>query len=211
MQMASRRHQPASDRPPLIGLTGTIAAGKSEALSALERLGAATLSSDAVVHDLLGSDEVRNRLVERWGVEVAPGGVVDRARVGAVVFESADELRWLESLLHPLVRARIGEWVVGLPPHTSVAVVEVPLLFETGMETFFDATIAVVADDAVRAERATARGTELFEGRAGRQLSGAEKEARATFVVRNEGSLENLKAQLEALVPELAAARGAEA
>ena len=94
-------------------------------------------------------------------------------RVGAVVFESPDELRWLESVLHPLVGARIAEWVVGLPPHTSVAVVEVPLLFETGMEAFFDATIAVVADDAVRAERAAARGTELFEGRAGRQLSGA--------------------------------------
>lgn len=209
--MPRRRQRPTSDRPPLIGLTGTIAAGKSEALAGLERLGAATLSSDAVVHDLLGSEAVRERLVERWGGEVAPGGVVDRARVGALVFESADELRWLESVLHPLVGERIGSWVVGLPPHTSVAVVEVPLLFETGMEPFFDASVAVVADYAVRAERAAARGTELFEGRAGRQLSQDEKEARATFVVRNEGSLEDLAAELEALMPELAAAGRAEA
>src|SRR6266536_3236129 len=157
-------------RPPLIGLTGAVAAGKSEALAALDRLGAATLSSDAVVHDLLGSDEVRERLVERWGDDVAPGGTVERAVIGERVFGSPDELAWLESLLHPLVGRRIADWVVGLPPHTSVAVVEVPLLFETGMEAFFDATIAVVADDGIRAERAAARGTELFEGRAVRQL-----------------------------------------
>src|SRR5436190_20259511 len=157
------------DRPALIGLTGAIAAGKSEALSALARLGAATLSSDAVVHDLLGEDEVRARLVERWGSEVAPHGRLDRNRIGALVFHEPEELGWLESILHPLVADRVASWVVGLPPHTSLAVVEVPLLFETGMENGFDATIAVVADDRTRAERAGARGTELLEGRSGRQ------------------------------------------
>jgi dephospho-CoA kinase len=201
--MARRRHQPTSDAPPLIGLTGTIAAGKSEALTALGRRGAATLSSDAVVHDLLESSEVRDRLVERWGAEVAPAGAVDRARVGAIVFESPDELHWLESMLHPLVGERIAEWVVGLPPHTSVAVVEVPLLFETGMEAAFDATIAVVADDALRAERAAARGTDLFEGRAERQLSAADKEARATFVIHNDGSLDELGSRISELMPDL--------
>jgi dephospho-CoA kinase len=193
-------------RPPLIGLTGSIAAGKSEALAALERLGAATLSSDAVVHDLLASDAVAERLAKRWGDDVAPGGQVDRNRVGERVFSKPEELAWLESVLHPLVGERIGAWVVGLPPHTSVAVVEVPLLFEAGMESVFDATIAVVADDAIRAERAAARGTELFEGRSGRQLPQTEKEARATFVVRNERDLEELEAQLAELWPELAAA-----
>src|SRR6266496_3578980 len=103
-------------RPPLIGLTGAVAAGKSETLAALARLGAATLSSDAVVHDLLGTPGVRERLVERWGGEVAPDGVVDRARVGAVVFDRPGELGWLESLLHPLVGGRIADWVVGLTP-----------------------------------------------------------------------------------------------
>jgi dephospho-CoA kinase len=195
------------ERPPLIGLTGAVAAGKSEALAALARLGAATLSSDAVVHELLGDDEVRARLVRRWGSEVAPGGRVDRNRVGALVFERPEELAWLESVLHPRVSERVGSWVVGLPPHTSLAVVEVPLLFETGMENGFDATISVVADDRVRAERAGARGTELLEGRAGRQLSQAEKAARATFVVRNDGDLGELEAQLAELWPRLVAAR----
>ncbi len=197
---------PASERPPLIGLTGAIAAGKSEALATLESLGAATLSSDAVVHDLLGSEEVRGRLVERWGAEVAPAGLLDRGRVGALVFEKPEELAWLESVLHPLVGQRIADWVVGLPPHTSIAVVEVPLLFETGMESFFDATIAVAASDETRARRAADRGTDLVEGRAGRQLSAAEKERRATFRVSNDGDREALRTRLEELLPRLVAA-----
>jgi dephospho-CoA kinase len=201
--MPRPNHRPATDRPPLIGLTGSIAAGKSEALAVLDRLGAATLSSDAVVHELLGSDQVRDRLVERWGADVATGGTLDRGRVGAVVFERPEELSWLESVLHPLVGQRIGEWVVGLPPHTSLAVVEVPLLFETEMEGFFDATITVTAGDEIRAARAAERGTDLVEGRSGRQLSQGEKEARATHVVRNDGDLGELAAQLEDLMPRL--------
>jgi dephospho-CoA kinase len=204
--MRSPDAAPGRERPALIGLTGAVAAGKSEALAALGRLGAAKLSTDAVVHDLLTDDEVRARLTERWGAEVAPRGSVDRSRVGALVFERPEELEWLEAVLHPLVSERVASWVVGLPPHTSLAVVEVPLLFETGMEDSFDATICVVADDAVRAERAGARGTELVAGRAGRQLSQAEKAARATFVVPNDGDLDRLEAELAALLPRLEAA-----
>ena len=75
--------------PLMIGLTGGIAAGKSEALAALQRLGAETISADAVVHDLLGSEEVRELLVDRWGDEVAPEGVVDRTAVGGAGLRSA--------------------------------------------------------------------------------------------------------------------------
>jgi dephospho-CoA kinase len=201
--MAPSEAAAASPRPALIGLTGQVAAGKSEALAAFARLGAATLSTDAVVHDLLGSEEVRARLVERWGADVAPDGRLDRNCVGALVFERPEELGWLESVLHPLVGERIAAWVVGLPPHTALAVVEVPLLFEVGMEDEFDATIAVVAGDEVRAERAAARGTDLLEGRSGRQLSQDEKEARATFVIRNDGDLDALERRLEELRPRL--------
>ena len=127
---------PGTDQrtPAFIGLTGAVAAGKSEALAALERLGAATISSDALVHELLASPEVRRLLVERWGEEVAPEGRVDRARVGAIVFASADELTWLESVLHPRVGERLAAWRAALPDAHEVAVVEVPLLFETDME-----------------------------------------------------------------------------
>jgi len=191
---------------PFLALTGAIAAGKSEALAALERLGAATLSSDAVVHELLATDRVRELLVDRWGSEVAPDGAVDRGRVGAIVFERPEELAWLESALHPLVGERIAAWRRQLDPGTPLAVVEVPLLFETGLESLFDATIAVVAPEATRAERAGARGTAALEGRAGRQLSQDEKSARATYVVSNEGTVDELEAALAELLHQLTAA-----
>lgn len=193
--------------PSLIGLTGGIAAGKSEALRILGELGAETVSTDALVHELLGTEEVRDRLVGRWGREVAPTGEVERSVVAAVVFERPQELAWLESLLHPLVRERVGQWVSGLPPDTEVGVVEVPLLFEGGMHEVFDATIAVVADDEDRLRRAAARGTGELEGRSGRQLSQTEKAARATHVIENNGSMDELQRELEGLLPELIGSR----
>jgi dephospho-CoA kinase len=199
----------AAPQAPVVGLTGAIAAGKSEALAALERLGAATLSADAVVHELLATDRVRDLLVERWGERVAPDGVVDRARVAAIVFERPDELRWLEQTLHPLVGERIIAWREGLAEGTPLAVIEVPLLFETGMESVFDATLVVVADDETRAERAGARGIADLEARAGQQLSQREKADRATYVVDNETGLAELEAALAKVVAEIAAAQGA--
>jgi dephospho-CoA kinase len=189
--------------PLTIGLTGGIAAGKSEALAAFQRLGAATLSSDAVVHELLESDELKRRLAERWGPEVAPSEGVDRGRIGAIVFAEPDELAWLEAQVHPLVGARTAEWLHSLPAATEVAVVEVPLLFEGGREGAFDTTVAVVATEEVRRERAGARGQALVDEREARQLSQDEKAARADHVVRNDGSLEDLERDLSALLAKL--------
>jgi dephospho-CoA kinase len=194
------RHQPV-----FVGLTGAVASGKSEALAAFARLGAATLSSDAVTRELLGTSEVRERLVERWGEAVLADGHLERERVGEIVFARPDELAWLESVLHPLVGERIVVWRQSLPAETPLAVVEVPLLFETGMEGAFDATVCVVADDSTRAARAGNRGTELLEGRSRRQLSQDEKAARATHVISNDGSLAELEEQVARLVPALAA------
>jgi len=189
---------------PFVGLTGGVAAGKSEVLAAFARLGAATLSSDALVHELLGDPDVQSRLIDRWGEEILSDGSLDRGRVGAIVFKRPDELAWLESLLHPLVGERVMIWRRSLAPETPLAVVEVPLLFETGMDAVFDATLAVVADDGARTERAGARGTELLEDRSDRQLSQEEKAARATHVIRNDGSVEDLEAEVERLMPVLA-------
>jgi dephospho-CoA kinase len=194
--------------PSLIGLTGGIAAGKSEALRILAELGAETISTDAVVHELLASDEVRDRLVERWGEGVAPGGVVDRGAVGKIVFERPEELGWLESVLHPLVGERVVDWRRGLSEDVEVAVVEVPLLFEGSMAEMFDSTIAISAGDAERERRAAARGTGALEARSGRQLSQAEKAALATHAIANDGTIDDLRAQLERLLPELRAPGG---
>jgi dephospho-CoA kinase len=193
---------------PFIGLTGAVAAGKSEALVAFARLGAQTLSSDALVHDLLGSEGVAVAIAERWGSDVAQGGVIDRTRVAEIVFERPEELRWLESQLHPLVGEKIKAWRESLPADATLAVVEVPLLFETGMEAAFDGTVAVVADDDVRAARAGERGTEQLAEREKRQLSQDEKAARATWVVRNDGSRDHLEAELSKLLPKMRAGWG---
>jgi dephospho-CoA kinase len=193
---------------PFIGLTGGIGAGKSTALRALERQGVAVLSTDAVVHELYGSDDVRDAVVERFGSEVAPGGVVDRRALAARVFGTAEDRAWLEGLLWPLVGARMAEWHEGLEhlsPLPRAAVVEVPLLFESGMESHFDATIAVVADERLRSDRAADRGHVALDERGARQLSQNEKAQRATYIVDNDGTIDELERKLSSVLEKLAA------
>jgi dephospho-CoA kinase len=189
--------------PLTIGLTGGIAAGKSEALAAFARLGAATLSSDAVVHELLDSEPLRGRLVERWGAEIAPGEEVDRARVGEIVFADPEQLSWLEAQIHPLVRERTAAWFASLPADTEVAVVEVPLLFEAGSDGVFDTTVAVVTADELRRSRAEQRGHALVGEREARQLSQQEKAERAEHVIENDGTIEDLERALSELIARL--------
>jgi dephospho-CoA kinase len=191
-----------SARVPFVGLTGGIGAGKSEALCALERLGAVTLSTDAVTHELLATDEVRDLLVERLGPEVAPDGRIDRSAVAARVFGDDERRQWLEGILWPRVGARVAEFRESVED-APAAVVEVPLLFEAGMESVFDKTIAVVADEQVRAGRAAERGHELVAARSERQLSQDEKAQRADFVVRNDGDLGDLEAKLSDVLERL--------
>jgi dephospho-CoA kinase len=189
----------------VVGLTGGIGSGKSEALSAFQRLGAPVLSTDAVVHELLGTPDVRDLLRERWGDRVLDDGEVDRAAVAAIVFERPEELAWLEGTIFPRVGERMAAWRAELEPEAGVAVVEVPLLFEAGIEGAFDATVAVVTDEELRAERAQARGHEGVEGRTGRQLSQDEKARRADHVIRNDGNLSDLEAAVGEVLAELRA------
>jgi dephospho-CoA kinase len=196
-------------RVPFVGLTGGLGAGKSEALSALGELGAATLSTDAVVHELLGSDELRGIVVQRLGEDVAPGGMLDRSLIAERVFGDEEAREWLEGELWPRVGRRVGEWkqeVDSLDPPPRAAVVEVPLLFESGMDGVFDCTIAVVADEELRAERAGVRGHASVTERAGRQLSQEEKARRADFEVRNEGTLQELRETLSRVLARLESA-----
>jgi dephospho-CoA kinase len=195
---------------PFIGLTGGMGAGKSTALAALERLGAATISADAVVHELYGSDEVREAVVARWGDEVAPGGGVDRAAVAGKAFAAPGERAWLEGLLWPLVGRRVAAWraeVEARDPAPPAAVVETPLLFEAGLEGGYDATIAVIAPEELRAERAAARGHAAVSERTARQLSQEEKAQRATFSIVNDGTVADMEQELSAILAKLSEGR----
>jgi len=182
-------------------------AGKSTALQALERLGAAVQSTDAVVHELYEGERLRDAVLERWGPEVAPGGKVDRSAVAERAFADERERAWLESTIWPLVGERIAAWLEqarALRPAPRAAVIEVPLLFEAGMEGLYDATIAIIAAEPVRRERAVSRGHALQDARTARQLSQEEKARRATFTVRNDGSEVELARQLSGVLDTLA-------
>lgn len=167
-------------RPVTLAITGGIGAGKSEALAAFARHGAATLSADQVVHDLIAGDEdVRAALRERFGT-------TDRSEIAAVVFADPVELAWLEALLHPRVRERWLSWLAEVD--APVAVVEVPLLYETAGERHFDKVVVVTAPRAIREGRsAAARGS-----RERRLMPDDEKAALADYAFENVGSLEEL-------------------
>ncbi len=190
-----------------VGLTGGVGSGKSTALAALERLGAATLSTDAVVHELYGAQELRRAVRERWGDEVlAADGTVDRSAIARRAFGSEDDRRWLEDVLWPRVGARVAAWreeTARCDPPPTAAVVEVPLLFEAGMADVFDATLAVVAGEELRERRAGARGHAAVDERVARQLPQDEKAARATYVVVNDGSVEELERKLSDILAKL--------
>ena len=199
---------------PFVGLTGSIGAGKSTALAALGRLGAATLSADAVVDELYWTEAVQTALRLRWGERVfsdprtGAGQQVDKQAVARLVFNSADERTWLQGLLWPLTAQRTREFhqaIDARTPPPRAGVVEVPLLFEAGGEGRFDATITIVADDALRAQRLAVREQAELAARERLQLSQSEKAARATFAVVNDGSVEELERKLAEILDTLAA------
>jgi dephospho-CoA kinase len=188
---------------PFVGLTGGIGTGKSTALAALERLGAACLSTDRVVHELYERPEVRDAMVERFGPDVVRDGEIDRSALARRAFATPEDRSWLEGQLWPRVGERMAAWRGQLERSTTpprAAVVEVPLLFESGMDGAFDATIAVLADEEVRSERAGARGHQALDERSKRQLSQHEKAQRATYTVRNDGSVQELEQKLSSVL-----------
>jgi dephospho-CoA kinase len=177
--------------PLAVAVTGGIGAGKSEALRAFARRGVPTLSADEVVHRLIAEDpDVRAALEERFGT-------TDRARIAEIVFTDPDQLSWLEALLHPRVRQAEEAWFAGLD--ADVAVTEIPLLYEVGGETRFDAVVVITAPEALRADRAPAPG----DGRARRLLPDDEKAARADFAYVNDGTLDQLDAFVGGVLKQL--------
>ncbi len=187
--------EPPPSRPFAIAITGGIGAGKSEALRAFSRHGAATLSSDEIVHDLIRDDaEVRAQLVDRFGEGIlAADGTPERARIAEIVFADRDELRWLERLLHPRVVGCYLAWrdeLARRPEPPAVCAIEVPLLYEAGGEGRFDAVVAITAPAAVRHARSAAARDE----RERRLLPDEEKVRRSDFAYANDGTLADLDA-----------------
>jgi dephospho-CoA kinase len=193
-------------RPVAVAITGGIGAGKSEALYAFQKAGAATVSSDEIVHHLLRTDpEVKAAIVGELGEGVLDEeGGVDRKRVAKIVFGDRAKLDFLERLLHPRVTAEYLRWREGLaelPNPPEVSVTEVPLLFETGGEKRFDKVVVITAPTKLREQRRRVP----LDDRDERLLPDREKVKRADFHYVNTGTLEELDAWVEGVMRELIA------
>lgn len=194
-------------RPIAVAITGGIGAGKSTALAAFRRHGAATVSSDEIVHHLLRSDpDVKAALVERLGEEILDdeGAVPDRERIAFRVFRDRDALEFLEQLLHPLVSREYLTWreqLAALPDPPRVCVTEVPLLYEVGAEERFDKVVVITAPTKLREARRGGR----KDDRESRLLPDREKAKRADFAYVNTGTPEELDAWVAEVLATLTA------
>ena len=189
--------------PVAVAITGGIGSGKSEALKAFARHGAATVSSDEIVHHLLRHHEVKEKIVARVGSGViGPDGEIDRTALATTVFNDPDALAFLEQLLHPLVSAEYLKWredLAQLPNPPGVCVTEVPLLYEVGGETRFDKVVVITAPTKLR----RARSELAVDERDSRFLPEREKASRADYTFSNTGTLEELDAFVDTVMQEL--------
>ena len=187
-----------------IGLSGGIACGKSTVLGFFREAGWQTVDSDAVVRELLAKDaEVKAQLRTRWGETVFIDGAVDHTAVAKRVFGNEGDLKWLEELLHPLVRE---SWLASIAQAPNANwLVEIPLLFEKRLETRFDLTVCVVSSIDIAADRMVARAytQEQIEQRRKQQMPLEEKMELADYLISNAGSLEFLKKQTTRLIEQI--------
>ncbi|HVU79183.1 MAG TPA: dephospho-CoA kinase [Gaiellaceae bacterium] len=191
-------------RPVAVAITGGIGAGKSEALRAFARHGAATVSSDEIVHHLLRRADVRDAIVGRMGNGIVDpdAGEIDRGALGTVVFNDREALTWLEQLLHPLVSAEYLRWreqLAELPDAPQVCVTEVPLLYESGGEDRFDKVVLITAPTKLR----RARSGMATEEREARLIDDREKAKRADYTYRNIGTPEELDEFVKSVMHDL--------
>jgi dephospho-CoA kinase len=194
----------SSRRPIAVAITGGIGAGKSEALYAFRKAGAATVSSDEIVHHLLRSDpDVKAAIVGELGEGVLGAhGEIDRGRVAQVVFADRAKLEFLEGLLHPLVSREYLIWreqLAELPNPPAVCVTEVPLLYETGGDARFDKVVVITAPAKLREQRRRV----VRDDRDRRLIPDREKVKRADYAYVNTGTLEDLDQWVAGVMAEL--------
>lgn len=198
-----------------VAITGGLACGKSSVCQIFKELSAYVVSADEIVHRLLQEDpDIARQVIELFGPEVIAGRsdndatLLDRSIIAKKAFQQPKQLQALEKLLHPAVNAEIEKQYQNACSQSTVKlfVAEIPLLFETHGERFFDATIAVVADPKLCLERFTQRtgyNESEYHRRMNRQLSSEDKAAKATHILYNEGSLMQLRLQAEELFKSL--------
>jgi len=179
----------------VIGLVGSIGAGKSAVAAALRELGAAIFDADGEVGRLLASPGIATRIGVEFGHEAAPGGVVDRRALASAVFGDPERRRRLEGILHPPVVEAARALVTSPPPAAAAVVIDAPLLFEAGLDALCDEVWFVRAPREIRLERVRSSrgwdGAELARREAA-QLPDAVKRERSDREIENDGGLDEL-------------------
>jgi len=192
------------------GLTGGIASGKSTVARFLEALGAKVIDADRVGHELLQpSNPVHNEVVAHFGPQVlAPGGQIDRGRLGSIVFADPERLRELTSIMHPRLIARVEELAEELRSRHpgAVIVVDAALIYEAGVADGFAKILVAWCRPEQQIERLMAKaGLSRQDAlqRLASQIPAEEKRRRADYVIDCSGSIEETRAQVEALYPQM--------
>lgn len=186
----------------LLGLTGMPGSGKSTARSILENLGCYALDADRLAHEVLELPQTVEKLLELFGPEVMHQGKPERSRIAEKVFKDKDKLTRLNNIVHPEVRRLARERILGFPDN-SIVVYDVPLLFETNLQKELDATLVIESSFEIRKHRVSQRGWSEEQLRERDQHHNQEKALLADYVVRNDGSLQELEEQLKEVIKQI--------
>ncbi len=194
------------DRPLIIGITGSIASGKSEVVKELQATGYKVYSTDIIGHEVLLSEEVKASLVNKFGKDILDidNKTINREKLSKLVFKDKDNLAFLNSISHPLIFKRMRELVT--VTCGNYLFFEVPLLFETSLEQHFDYIITVSASPDKQLFRLMKRNNQTREEAIRKitsQLSNTIKEKKADFVIMNNGDLDDLHSKTAELITKL--------
>ncbi|MEN3337673.1 MAG: dephospho-CoA kinase [Acidobacteriota bacterium] len=193
-----------------VALTGGIATGKSFCLARFAALGVPVVDADALARDVVSAGSAALASIRaRFGDSIiAPGGTLDRAALGRIVFRDRAARTDLEAIVHPAVYRRITEWFITLPPETRLAIADIPLLFETGHSPDFHRVVVCACDPAEQLRRLMRRDG-LSEADARARLAAQwpiiEKVARADYVIRTDGTMADTEAGVRTVLEKLKA------
>ncbi len=189
-----------------VGLTGSIATGKSTVESIFKELGVPVIDADEVVHKLLKEEKIKNKFVEILGNVLDEKGEIDRKKVAKIIFSNQEKRKEIEKIIHPEVFKYIQNWIKEKEKENhDFVIVSVPLMIETGSYKNYDKIIVVYAPKEIQLKRLKKKGMSEEEAlkRINAQMDIEKKLKYADFVINNTGSIEDLRKEVEKIYKKL--------